>query len=111
MVIALLSLGNNVFVYEPTLEPSIHTLGSSQISKAWLISNGARSAAYCYKLGPNRVKAKWLCPQKAAAILHACINASLPPWLDFTVSALHILHILPTQCNNLACVLCVLPDT
>ena len=30
-VIALLSLGNNVFVdslYEPALEPSIHTLGS-----------------------------------------------------------------------------------
>ena len=35
MVIALLSLGNNVFVdslEEPTLEPSIRTLGSLQIS-------------------------------------------------------------------------------
>ena len=35
MVIALLSLGNNVFVdslYEPALEPCIRTLGSLRIS-------------------------------------------------------------------------------
>ena len=67
-------------------------------SVTWFISNGPHSAAYCYKLGPNGVKAECLCPQKAAntrlrlatATNHqvygdpcdACINAwGFPPFL------------------------------
>ena len=83
---------------------------------AWLISNGPHSAAFCYKLGPNRVKVECLCPWKAAAIfqhthaiancawprppttmdmktlvtLHKCrVVSSLPPSLGFIVWALH----------------------
>ena len=41
-------------------------------SVAWFISNGLHSAAYCYKLGPNGVKAECLCPQKAATIFPTC---------------------------------------
>ena len=44
------------------------TLWNHRESIAWLISNGPRSATYCYKLGPNPVKAECLCPQKAATI-------------------------------------------
>ena len=47
MVMALLSLGNNVFVdslYEPALEPSIRTLGSSRIASSMVRTQCARSA-------------------------------------------------------------------
>ena len=44
------------------------TLSDHCKSVAWFLSNGPHSAAYCYKLGPNGVKAECLCPQKAATI-------------------------------------------
>ena len=84
-------------------------------SVAWLIGNGPHSVAYCYKLGPNRVKAECLCPQKATTIFSThshnsrlrlatatnhqgyedpcdgCINAGwfppFLPWLGFIVWA------------------------
>ena len=55
MAITLLSLGNNVFC--------------------------PHSAAFCYKLGPNRVKAEPLCPQKATTIFqhtHATADCAWP---------------------------------
>ena len=55
-------------------------------SVAWFISNGPHSAAYCYKLGPNEVKAECLCPQKAATIFqhtHATANCAWP-WPPIT---------------------------
>ena len=39
-------------------------LSEHRESVAWLISNGPHSAAYCHKLGPNRVKAECLCPTR-----------------------------------------------
>ena len=120
MVIALLSLGNNVFVdslYEPALEP----LSDHRESVAWHISDGPHSAAYFCKLGPNQVKAECLCLQTAATIFqytHATADCAEPqppvtkdmktpvtpaqmqggflhpPWLGFIVSALHA---VPTQ--------------
>ena len=50
-------------------------------SVAWLISNAPHSAAYCYKLGPNQVKAECLCLQKAATNFqhtHATANCTWP---------------------------------
>ena len=50
-------------------------------SVAWLISNVPHSVAYCYKLGPNWVKAECLCPQKAATIFqhtHATKDCAWP---------------------------------
>ena len=66
----LVFLGNNVFVdsvYEPTLNPPSALSDHCELV-AWFISNGPHSAAYCYTLGPNRVKAECLCPQKATTI-------------------------------------------
>ena len=65
----LLSLGNNVCILFMShhLKPPSALLDHRE-SVAWLISNGPHSAAYCYKLGPIRVKAECLCPQKAATI-------------------------------------------
>ena len=88
MVIALLSLGNNVFVdslYEPAPEPSICTLRSSQIS-GMAYQFQPHSAAYCYKLGPNRVKAECLCLQKTATIFqHTHTTADCAwPWPPIT---------------------------
>ena len=45
----------------PTLALSDH-----RESVTWFISNVPHSAAYCCKLGPNRVKVECLCPRKAA---------------------------------------------
>ena len=48
---------------------------------AWLISNSPDSATYCNKLGPNRVKAKCLCPQKATTIFqhtHTTFDCAWP---------------------------------
>ena len=55
-------------------------------SVAWFISNNPQSAAYCYKLGPNGVKAECLCPQKAATIFrHAHATAYCAwPWPPIT---------------------------
>ena len=50
-------------------------------SVAWFMSNGPHSAAYCYKLGPNGVKAECLGLQKAATIFqhtHATANCAWP---------------------------------
>ena len=50
-------------------------------SVAWLISYGPHSVAYCYKLGPDRVKAECLCPQRAATIFqhtHATTDCAWP---------------------------------
>ena len=49
------------------LNPS-SALSDHRKSVAWLISNGPHILAYCYKLGPNLVKAECLCPRKAATI-------------------------------------------
>ena len=43
-------------------------LSDHRKSVAWLISDGPHSAAYWYKLGPDRVNAEYLCPRKAATI-------------------------------------------
>ena len=98
-------------------------------SVAGLISNGPHSVAYCYKLGPNRVKAECLCLQKAATIfqlptqshnsrlrlatatnhqgyedlcdahIKCRVVSSIPPWLGFIVSERHA---VPTQCARSA---------
>ena len=50
-------------------------------SVVWLISNGPHILAYCYKLGPNQVKAECLCPWKAATIFrhaHAMADCAWP---------------------------------
>ena len=50
-------------------------------SVAWLINDGPHGAAYCYKFGPNRVKAECLCPRKAATIFqhaHATADCAWP---------------------------------
>ena len=50
-------------------------------SVACFSSNGPHSATYCYKLGPTRVKAKCLYPQKAATIFqytHATADCAWP---------------------------------
>ena len=49
-------------------------LSDHRASVAWLISRGPHSAAYCYKLGPDGVKAECLCLQKAAT------TVDLLPW-------------------------------
>ena len=50
-----------------TLNPA-SALSDHRKSVPRLISNNPHSAAYSYKLGPNRVKAECLCAQKAATI-------------------------------------------
>ena len=84
MVIALLSLGNHVlcgfFFLSQHLNPP-SALSDHRESVAWLISDSPHRAAYCYKLGPHRLKAECLCLHKAATIFqhtHATANCAWP---------------------------------
>ena len=54
-------------LYELALEHCIRTLGSSRIN-SMAYQCRPRSAAYCYTLGPDRVKTECLCSQKATTI-------------------------------------------
>ena len=66
---------SNAAVHSPS------ALSDHRESVAWLIINGPHSAAYCHKLGPNRVKAECLCLQEAATIFqhtHATADCAWP---------------------------------
>ena len=68
-----------LFVSQHLNPPS--ALSDHRKSVAWQFSNSPHSAAYCYKLGPNRVKADFLCLQKAGTIFqhtHAAAECAWP---------------------------------
>ena len=48
-----------------------------------IVGNSPHKAhkAYCYELGPNRVKAECPCPQKAATIFQHCHATAYCIWL------------------------------